>query len=116
MEKHGGPRRGWTTGSKPLRDLPRGPAGCPLGDRTAPPPLRELRVASEPFRPADRHGIRRHPVEPIRVLVNAGVNAEVLEAIRAVSPRIEVVTGQELRERPELIDTIEVAYGGVGRE
>jgi D-2-hydroxyacid dehydrogenase (NADP+) len=40
----------------------------------------------------------------------------VLEAIRSVSPRIEVITGQELRERPELIESIEVAYGGVGRE
>src|SRR5438552_3746128 len=32
-----------------LRVLPRGPAGCPLGDRSAPPPLRALRVASESF-------------------------------------------------------------------
>jgi phosphoglycerate dehydrogenase-like enzyme len=55
-------------------------------------------------------------VEPIRVLVNAGVTPEVLESIRSVSPRVELITGQELRERPELIETIEVAYGGVGRE
>jgi phosphoglycerate dehydrogenase-like enzyme len=55
-------------------------------------------------------------VEAIQVLVTARATPEVLDAIRAVSPRVSVVTGQELRERPELIETIEVAYGGVGRE
>jgi D-2-hydroxyacid dehydrogenase (NADP+) len=55
-------------------------------------------------------------VEPIRVLVHGGVPPETVEAMRAVSPRIEIVTGQQLKERPELIETIEVAFGGVGRE
>src|SRR5829696_3863584 len=55
-------------------------------------------------------------VEPIRVLVHGGLPPETVEAMRAISPRIEVVTGQQLREQPELIETIEVAFGGVGRE
>jgi D-2-hydroxyacid dehydrogenase (NADP+) len=55
-------------------------------------------------------------VEPIHVLVTAAVTPEVMEAIRSVSPRVSVITGQELREQPDRIETIEVAYGGVGRE
>jgi phosphoglycerate dehydrogenase-like enzyme len=55
-------------------------------------------------------------VEPIQVLVTAGVTPEVMKAIQAVSPRVSVITGQELREQPDRIETVEVAYGGVGRE
>lgn len=55
-------------------------------------------------------------MEPIQVLVTVGVTPEVVESIRSVSPRVSVITGQQLREKPELIETIEVAYGGVGRE
>ncbi len=55
-------------------------------------------------------------MEPIRVLIHGGLSPDILEAIRAVSPRVEVVTGEQLRERPELLESVEVAYGGVSRE
>jgi phosphoglycerate dehydrogenase-like enzyme len=55
-------------------------------------------------------------VEPIQVLVTVAVTPEVMEAIRSVSPRVSVITGQQLREQPDRIETVEVAYGGVGRE
>jgi phosphoglycerate dehydrogenase-like enzyme len=55
-------------------------------------------------------------VEPIQVLVTARVTPGVMEAIRSVSPRVSVITGPQLREQPDLIETVEVAYGGVGRE
>jgi D-2-hydroxyacid dehydrogenase (NADP+) len=55
-------------------------------------------------------------VEPIRVLVNAAAVPGLVESIQAVSPRVEIITGQQLREQPELIETIEIAFGGVGRE
>jgi D-2-hydroxyacid dehydrogenase (NADP+) len=50
------------------------------------------------------------------VLVHGGMTPEIMDALRAVSPRVEVVTGPQLKEQPELIETIEVACGGVGRE
>jgi D-2-hydroxyacid dehydrogenase (NADP+) len=55
-------------------------------------------------------------VEPIRVLVHGGLPPETVDEMRAISPRIEIVTGQQLKEQPELIETIEIAFGGVGRE
>jgi D-2-hydroxyacid dehydrogenase (NADP+) len=55
-------------------------------------------------------------VEPIRVLIHGRVSPELLDAIRQVSPRVEIVTGEQVREQPELIETVEVVYGGLGRE
>lgn len=53
--------------------------------------------------------------EKIKVLMgqnDPGLNARV----REVSDRIEVVTGEQVRENPGLIAEIEVAYGGLGRD
>jgi D-2-hydroxyacid dehydrogenase (NADP+) len=51
----------------------------------------------------------------VKVLVGGG-DASVVEKARALSDRVEVVTGEELKARPELVEELEVVYGGLGRE
>jgi phosphoglycerate dehydrogenase-like enzyme len=52
----------------------------------------------------------------LKVLLTGHVSEELLRAVRETSPRVEVVTGEQVRQEPALIEEIEVVYGGLGRE
>jgi phosphoglycerate dehydrogenase-like enzyme len=45
----------------------------------------------------------------------SNTDPEFLAQVRALSDRIELVTPEELKERPELVSELEIAYGGLGR-
>lgn len=51
---------------------------------------------------------------PIKVLIGSD-DEEFLRQVRAVSERIELVSPQQVKEQPELVSQIEIAYGGLGR-
>jgi len=53
--------------------------------------------------------------ERVRVLVGS-TDPQFLEAIRGVSDRVELVSAEQLKQQPELIGTLEIAYGGISRE
>jgi D-2-hydroxyacid dehydrogenase (NADP+) len=52
----------------------------------------------------------------VRVLVTGRAGPEVLRAIRETSPDVEIVTEEGLEADPALLETVEVVYGGLGRE
>ena len=52
--------------------------------------------------------------EKIKVLVGSSDPA-FHEQVRAVSDRIELFTSEQIKERPDLIQELEVVYGGLGR-
>lgn len=52
---------------------------------------------------------------PIKVLIGDDDPA-LHEQARKLSPRIEIVTGQQIRENPTLIPELEIVYGGLRRE
>lgn len=52
----------------------------------------------------------------VRVLVTGRAGPELLLAIRETSPRVEIVTEARLEADPALLETVEVVYGGLGRE
>jgi D-2-hydroxyacid dehydrogenase (NADP+) len=52
--------------------------------------------------------------DKIKVLVGHA-DGDFIARVQAVSERLEVVSPEEIKERPELIPEIEVVYGGLGR-
>ncbi len=50
----------------------------------------------------------------IKVLVG-NASPEFLAAVRAVSERIDVVTSDDVKDRPELVEQLEIVYGGLSR-
>jgi D-2-hydroxyacid dehydrogenase (NADP+) len=52
----------------------------------------------------------------IRVLVTGDVPAAVLRAIQETSPRLEILTDDDLKRDPARLEGVEVLYGGLGRE
>jgi phosphoglycerate dehydrogenase-like enzyme len=51
----------------------------------------------------------------VKILV-ANPYPELLEAVRSLAPDVEVVTGEELKARPELVREVEIAFGGLNAE
>jgi D-2-hydroxyacid dehydrogenase (NADP+) len=52
----------------------------------------------------------------VRVLVTGRAGPELFRAIREASPRVEIVTEEGLEVDPALLETVEVVYGGLGRD
>src|SRR4051812_44298570 len=52
--------------------------------------------------------------EKVKVLIGSG-DAALHAQAREVSERVEVVTGEQLKADPGLLEEVEVAYGGLGR-
>lgn len=52
----------------------------------------------------------------IRVLVTGDVPAAALRAIQETSPRLEILTDDDLKRDPARLEEIEILYGGLGRE
>jgi len=52
--------------------------------------------------------------DSVKVLIG-GADAELLAQVRALSNRIELVSAEQVEQRPELIPELEIVYGGLSR-
>lgn len=52
----------------------------------------------------------------MKILATARLTGPVRERLREVAPQAEILTGADLEARPELVEEIEVVYGGLRRE
>ena len=48
-------------------------------------------------------------------LLTSNTDPDFLAQVRAASDRIEIITPEELKERPEVVGELEIAFGGLGR-
>lgn len=53
--------------------------------------------------------------EPIKILIG-NPDPELLEQVRAISDRLEVVTGEAVKADPGLVADVEIAFGGLPRD
>lgn len=53
--------------------------------------------------------------DPIHILIGSP-EPELLAEIRSLSDRIRIITGEELKQNPERVGEIEIAFGGLPRE
>jgi phosphoglycerate dehydrogenase-like enzyme len=51
-----------------------------------------------------------------KVLLTGRVSEELLGAVRETAPELEIVTGEQVRREPGILEEIEIVYGGLGRE
>jgi hypothetical protein len=99
------------------------PANCSRPAATAAPTCPEPTTKPSPPSPTPKRGqllfdamsIQSTATEPVTLLLGNGGPA-LQERVRALSPNVRIVTPQQVKEQPELLAEVTMAYGGLGRD